>query len=290
MDTIKTTTSDGLIFNGLIFEPANKSDSIIIHIHGMSGDIYSNSFYPAMQRAYPDSGIAFLVGEHRGTHSITQFNTTGGKIKNIGNAYEIFEDSAMDIEAWVNKAVELGYKDIWLQGHSLGPSKIVNYLHTKNPINIKGLILLSPSDMLGLVKDPDGLKDHQICLPEAIKLIEENKGNELLSHDLWGCMRLSANTYFNFFNDEANTAVFNYWNPDLAWEKVKSINIPTIAFTGTKDDGIVPVMDAYKAMEVFKNQLTNCPRIKTIVFENAVHDFTNFGEDITSTVINFIKE
>jgi len=54
MNTIETTTSDGLILKGQLFEPINKSETIILHIHGMSGDIYTNSFYPAMQKNYPD--------------------------------------------------------------------------------------------------------------------------------------------------------------------------------------------------------------------------------------------
>ena len=290
MNTIETTTSDGLILKGQLFEPINKSETIILHIHGMSGDIYTNSFYPAMQKNYPEAGVAFLAVEHRGTHSITQFNTTEGKIKNIGNAYEIFEDSALDIEAWVQKISELGYKNLWIQGHSLGPSKILHYIGEKNPTSIAGLILLSPSDMLGLVKDAEGAKDHDVCLPEAQSLVEQGNGEQLLSHDLWGCMRLSANTYVNFFSDNSKTAVFNYWNPASEWKYVESVDIPVIAFTGTKDDGIVPVMDAYKAMELLKAKLKKSPRVKTVVYEGAVHDFTGFGNDVVNEVIEFIKK
>jgi len=288
MQYITTKTEDGIEFTGMLFEAVN-SNKLILHIHGMSGDMYTNSYYPAMHSYYPQNGWSFLVVEHRGTHSITQFNTDNG-IRNIGNSYEIFEDSVYDIKAWIAKAQKLGYEEIWLQSHSLGPSKVTYYMNIvqDNPVN--GLIWLSPSDMIGLVNDPEGKKDHEICIKEAKELVNSNKGNQLLSHDLWGSMRLSANTYINFFGEQTNTAIFNYGNESLGWEKVKSIRVPVIAFTGTKDDGIVPVMDAHKAMTLLEGKLINSPRKKTVVYENADHDFEGFGDKIVNEVINFINQ
>lgn len=196
MKYITTKTASGIEFTGMLFE-AVSSKKLILHIHGMSGDMYVNSYYPAMHDYYPQNGWSFLAVEHRGTHSITQFNTDNG-VRNIGNAYEIFEDSVYDIKAWIAKAQELGYEEIWLQSHSLGPSKVTYYMNIvqDNPVN--GLIWLSPADMIGLVSDPEGKKDHEICIKEAQELVDSNKGNQLLSRDLWGYMRLSASTYINF--------------------------------------------------------------------------------------------
>lgn len=288
MQYITTKTEDGIEFTGMLFEAVN-SNKLILHIHGMSGDMYTNSYYPAMHSYYPQNGWSFLVVEHRGTHSITQFNTDNG-IRNIGNSYEIFEDSIYDIKAWIATAQELGYEEIWLQSHSLGPSKVTYYMNVvqDNPVN--GLIWLSPSDMIGLVNDPEGKKDHEICIKEAHELVNSNKGNQLLSHDLWDSMRLSANTYINFFGEQANTAIFNYGNESLGWERVENIKVPVIAFTGTKDDGIVPVMDAHKAMTLLESKLINSPRKKTVVYENADHDFEGFGDKIVNEVINFINQ
>jgi len=288
MNILETTTKDGLILTGIITSPEMTTDKIIIHIHGMSGDIYTNSYYPFMYQQYPENGISFLAVEHRGTHSITQFNTPEGKIKNIGNTYEIFEESSYDIEAWVSKAKELGYKEIWLQSHSLGPSKVAYYIHNNKHNDIAGLIWISPSDMIGLVYDPEGIKDHNILLPEATKLVSEGKGETILSKDLWGCMKLSASTYVNFFGKDTNTGIFNYNKPELGWKVVNSIDLPVLAFTGTKDDGVVPVMDAHKAMKTLEKELINCPRKKTVVFDNAQHDFKGFGQQIVDEVIKFV--
>ncbi|KUK76572.1 MAG: hypothetical protein XD93_0836 [candidate division WS6 bacterium 34_10] len=288
MKTINTTTEDGLILSGQLFESKDR-ENIIIHIHGMAGDLYFNSFYPAMQENYPNNGWSFLTTENRGTHGMLQLNTKDGEVKNIGNAFEKFEDSQYDIQGWVNKVKELGYKRIWLQGHSLGPSKIVYYMSKYPDNSIEGLILLSPSDMLGLVQISEAKKDNEICLKQSKELVSQNAGHRLLDHMLWGCYKLSANTYLNFFGEKANTNIFNY-KSENSWEMVNNLSIPVTAFTGTKDDGIVPVIDAYKAMERLGKELVNSPRIKTKIYKEGVHDFVGFGEDITKEVLDFINK
>ena len=284
MKTITTTTSDNIIFTGQLFESDNK-ENIIIHIHGMSGDIYINSFYPAMQTNYPNNGWSFLAAENRGTHSVTQFNTTSGEIVNIGNTYEIFEDSKYDIQAWVDKAKELGYKRIWLQGHSLGPSKLAYYLSQTPNHDIEGLILLSPSDMIGLVSDDKG---HDIHLKQAQEFVSNNKGEKILDGVLWDCYKLSANTYLNFFGEGNNTDIFNYQRCSK-WEVVNKINIPVITFTGTDDLGVSSAPNAHKAMERLESQLVNAPRKKTVVYKDGEHDFEGFAEDITKEVLDFVE-
>jgi pimeloyl-ACP methyl ester carboxylesterase len=184
MQVITTTTKDKLILNGLLFEPPTKSDTIIINIHGMSGDPYRNSFYPSMFSTYPKNNIAFLSSENRGMQNITQFNNAEGDVLNIGNTFELFEDCVFDIEAWVEKAVQLGYTKIWLQGHSLGPSKIVYYLTNTKQEHVAGLIFLSPSEMVGLVHDEIGKRDHEVLQPEALELVKNGKPDQILSNAL----------------------------------------------------------------------------------------------------------
>lgn len=48
-------------------------------------------------------------------------------------------------------------------------------------------------------------------------------------------------------------------------------------------------MDAYKAMALLESRLINSPRKKTVVYENADHDFKVFGDKIVKEVINFIS-
>ncbi len=290
MKIVRTNTSDGITFNGLLSEPSIKSKKIIIHIPGMSGSVLLENYYQLMHDKYSENGFALLVGENRGTGSITEFATTSSSgIKVIGNAFEKFEDCIQDINAWVNYAEKLGYSEIWLQGHSLGTTKIIYYLNQINDDKIMGVILLSPADIYGLARDPIDIKDYEVMLPEAKKLKNEGKGNRLLSRRIWEAEYLSADTYLNFFNEGSNLAIFNYSDEKLGWKAINKIKVSVIALTGTKDDGVATVMEPHQAMEKLKAELINSPRVKTVVFEGAEHSFDGFEKQIVEEVVNFVN-
>lgn len=289
MRIVKTKISDGFHFHGLLSEPQSEKKGIIIHIHGMAGNIYLNSYYPNMHDYYSGNGYAFLAGEHRGSGTIQEFATDEG-IKLCGNAYEKFEDCVYYMQAWVDFAKDLSYSEIWLQGHNLGSSKLLYYITNTDTDGIKGLLLISPSDTLGLVHDPIDIKDHELLFPEAQELIKQGKGEQILSNNLWGTNKLSASTYLNFFSSDSNIAIFNYNSLGLGWNTVNKVNLPVLSITGTKDDGIVPVMDAYEAMKLLEKELKNSPKAKTIVYDGADHGFEGFEENIVEDVITFIED
>jgi len=69
---------------------------------------------------------------------------------------------------------------------------------------------------------------------------------------------------------------------------VNSIELPVLAITGSKDGGIVPVMNAHKAMKVLKKELKNSRKVNTIVYEGAEHSFKGFEKNIIKDVLRFI--
>lgn len=287
MKIVQTKTEDGFFFNGLYSE-AHNSKKIIIHIHGMAGNPLINSFYPEMHERYPDNGISFLVGEHRGSNVITDF-VHEEEDKTGGNAFEIFEESHYDIQAWIDFAKSKGYEEIWLQSHSLGPSKVAYFLHkTKSP-DVVGVLFISPADMIGLVQNREGKNDHDILFPEAQNLVKAGKGTTLLSNPLWGYALLSANTYLNFFGEESNLAIFNFNDDSLGWDVVNDISVPVLAITGTNDDAVESVMEPHEAMQKLEKELLKSPRVKTVVIDGAEHSFDGFAAKIVEEVINFIS-
>lgn len=289
MKIVTTKSTDGIYYRGILSE-ADNPKGIIIHIHGMSGSPIQETYYETMYEEYPKAGWSFLASDHRGTGSITQFDSEKGETLNIGNAFEIFEDCIHDIQGFINFAKESGYKRIWLQAHSLGPSKTAYYMNQIKSTDVEGLIWISPSDMVGLVHDPIGIKDHEKLLPEAKKLVEENKPKQLLSNYLWEGVMLSSQSYLSFFGENAKDAIFNYHNPELGFEVVNSINVPVLALTGTKDDGISPVIDPHMAMQMLEKELKNSQSMKTIVYENAEHSFIGFEKEIVKDVLSFINQ
>lgn len=233
-------------------------------------------------------GYGFLVGENRGANGITTFPRSDGSTALIGNAFEIFEDCLHDVEAWIRCALDLGYSRVILQGHSLGCSKVAygfGQLKPRDSQVVKGLILLSPADMLGLVESPGCLPLHTRLLKEA----QEKKGEGLLSELLWDYAILSSRTYLNFFSPNASTAVFNYFNPSYEYKALERILVPVLALTGTNDDGILPACEPHRAMEILRAALVNSPRVETVVFDGADHDFKGFGATIVEKSLAFIE-
>jgi pimeloyl-ACP methyl ester carboxylesterase len=119
-------------------------------------------------------------------------------------------------------------------------------------------------------------------------MIKEGKGDELIPGDLFGWMKICAKSYVDFFGKDSKADIFNYLKKDN-WEVINKIDIPVIAFTGTDDYAIVPIIDPYEGMQILEKQLINSPRKKTVVYEGANHDFKGFGEEITKEVLDFIN-
>jgi pimeloyl-ACP methyl ester carboxylesterase len=260
----------------------------IVHIHGMGGNIYLNSFYPEMHKTFPEHGWSFLAGELKGSASANDLNTKNG-IQTKGNAFERFEECIDDIDAWITEATNLGHENIWLQAHSLGPSKTAYYINeTKDP-RVKGLIFLCPADMMGLALEPGTKPQHERLLLEAKALVVQDKGKQLLSEKLWNEYMLSAGTYVNFFGENSKTGIFNFFDSSLGWNVINSITLPVLGITGTNDGAIAPVKNPKDAMKQLEEELKNSPRKKTIVYDGAHHDLVGFADKTVKDILDFVS-
>ncbi len=286
MRFIKTKTSDGVHFVGLISQPSPKTDKAIMHIHGMGGSPIENSWYQDFHDKFPENGYAFLAGQNRGTGSITIFQQDPDKYPSYGNTFEIFEDSVKDIDAWLNCVRQLGYKQIILQAHSFGPSKVVYYLNQRPAEDIIAINLISPVDMLGLTK---ALNDHEAMLAESQKLVEQGKERQLLSNLLDGESYISAQTYLNLFGPDSNANVFCYTNREHDWSLVNNIKVPVLLTGGTKDFGIEEIAKTENAFEKLKKEFKSSPSVKTKIYKGAEHDFKGYEDQIIKDLIEFIK-
>ncbi|HLP79742.1 MAG TPA: alpha/beta hydrolase [Acidobacteriota bacterium] len=285
MRFVHTHTSDSLILQGLLCEPVTQTKSAILHIHGMAGNFWENSFVKTMIEQYPRAGVSFLTVETRGSEVLRWFSCTDGSQRLIGNSYERFEDCVLDIDAWVSFLVSLGYDTIYLQGHSLGCAKIAYYMKGKQPVAIKGLLLISPSDMLGLLEEPSYHVRYEALLGRAKSLINEGKPDELLALH-WDFAHLSARTFVNFSSENDNIAIFNYLNPRRGFATLNALTVPVLAIMGTKDDGIVH-NNVAAAVDLLRKNIRT--RFVGAVFTDAAHDFNGFEDRIVSEVLDFIK-
>ena len=282
-------TKDGIELHGLLYSPDTVTDRVLVHVHGMGGNFYENKFLDFIADKLTSNGIAFCAFNNRGAEFIKEtYQILPDKepsIVRVGTSYEHFIDSVLDISASIDFVVQEGYKDIHLSGHSLGCPKVVYYAITTNDVRIKSLLLLSPSDMLGLVRNDT--KRFEKEMTEAKSLVAEGKGNELLSNWLWGDYPISANTYLNLFSDDAQDAIFNFHNPDDTLQKLLGIIVPTFATMGRKDDALVVTIE--ETLSRLEKALSNSPKVKTEILGDANHGYRGHEAQLADAIYDWLK-
>jgi pimeloyl-ACP methyl ester carboxylesterase len=129
------TTLDGFEVNALLTTPKYETESelfenpIIINVHGVLGNFLARGTPQILPPALLNKGISTL-----------SINTRLGFLGQIlGEG--IFDKSNQDIEEAVKVLVEMGFKNIYILGYSLGANLAVYYSTQSEEKHIRGLIL-----------------------------------------------------------------------------------------------------------------------------------------------------
>lgn len=280
-------TEDGLELHGVLYEPEEKTQTILIHVHGMAGNFYENQFLNSLAQALTKNKIAFFVFNNRGSEFIKDFHKTSldgsSRIVRLGSAYEAFEDSYIDIKAAID-FISKKFEYIHISGHSLGCAKVAYYVATSEDKKIASALFISPSDMLGLVRaDQENFK---ATIIEATTLVKSGKNSQLLTELVWGEYPISASTYLSLFADDAKDAIFNFSNPSDMLDILKKISVPLFAIMGTKDDALtVPIQEAFTRLE---EALIRSPKKQTRVLEGATHGYRGHEEELAGLVLEWL--
>ncbi len=282
-------TKDGIELVGLLYEPDSPSDTILVHVHGMAGNFYENKFLDNIAQALTTNGIAFFAFNNRGCEfvkDLTKIEGTESKFVQIGNTYEVFEESALDIEAAVGFAHEKGFESIHLSGHSLGTSKVAYYVTQPQAKTLASVIFLSPSDMVGLFQKD---KNYQRDMAFSLQMATEGKSRELTSHPgIWGEYQLSASTYISLGSRDSKVAIFNFYNPEDSLTTLGKITVPTLAVMGRKDDALViPIEDT---MARLKKALAASAKIETNILGDAGHGYHTYEQALAEVITTWIQK
>ena len=175
-----------------------------------------------------------------------------------------------DIKAWVDFAVGRGAKRIILQGHSHGAIKATHYLVTTRDPRVCGLILLSPSDDMGIARKQLGDRFLWV-LARARELARAGKGRQLLpERDTQ--YPVSAATFFDCHNKGSITGMFNMSRTDrYEFPELASISVPVLTAVGTVEEAFVGAPRKY--VEDIRSCMVNCPSFTGAVVEGAPHNY-----------------
>ena len=217
MKIINFVATDGIELEGILYNCENKTENVILSIHGMSSNCMKKREQIIAKHAN-ENNIDYFCFNNRGSELVKYIRKyiDGKKEKNLGGtSYEDVLEGYEDITGAIIKLKELGYKNIYLQGHSLGCTKIVytyNELKDENDDilnNIKGIILLS------LIDIPRTLRiylreNFDKYLSYAEEKEKEEKLNEMMPRECF-IHPVSVKTFLRYARDNKEIDFARIW-------------------------------------------------------------------------------
>lgn len=287
LERVYFNTEDEIELVGLLERPTNPTKRVVISVHGMQSNCLKRR-EDILSKEISNAGVAYFAFNNRGAELMTYTRkTTGEKILNGGSVYEDVLDGYYDIKGAINKMLELGYTDIYLQGHSLGCTKIVytyNKLKNENNVkNIKGIMLLSLVDIPDCQKYDLGDK-YAAMMEYAENKEKEGKLNDLMpieSFDHPICVR----SYLRYFKYNKDIDFARFWDKDYNFKELNNIQIPLFLRWGNVHDLVLQNLS--NLIEILKSKIQN-EKLDIGYIDGADHGYTGKEETLAKEIISFI--
>lgn len=287
LERVYFNTEDEIELVGLLERPTNPTKRVVISVHGMQSNCLKRR-EDILSKEISNAGVAYFAFNNRGAELMTYTRkTTGEKILNGGSVYEDVLDGYYDIKGAINKMLELGYTDIYLQGHSLGCTKIVytyNKLKNENNVkNIKGIMLLSLVDIPDCQKYDLGDK-YMKMMEYAENKEKEGKLNDLMpieSFDHPICVR----SYLRYFKYNKDIDLARFWDKDYNFKELNNIQIPLFLRWGNVHDLVLQNLS--NLIEILKSKIQN-EKLDIGYIDGADHGYTGKEETLAKEIISFI--
>lgn len=283
---ISCLASDGVSLNGYINEVNSKKDKVLIQIHGMTSNCFKYR-EQVITETVESINVDSICFNTRGSEIAKYIKYNDGNKKIGGTAFEDVEESYFDIEGVIKYALELGYTSIYLQGHSLGSTKIV-YTYNKMRENshkflkyIKGIILLS------LVDIPDMINTY--TKREFLRYAEEkenkNEGLELMPSESF-IHPISVKTFLRYIKYNKNIDFAQYTQEDNEFVVLNSIEIPLFMRWGNDNEMIK--RDAKELVEFMRKKIKN-NRKNIDYIDGANHSYNGKENVLAEQIKGFLE-
>lgn len=273
---VRINSVDNIEMVGILYEPNEKSNKIVIHVHGLCGNFYENRFLDTLAQTYTSKGMSFLTFNNRGTNYISEL-FKGNDFEVIGGCYEKFTDSILDIEGAINYVKKIGYDEIILEGHSYGCNKVAYYYYKKKDEMIKEIVLLAPCDIPQECVKFLSKEEYENAKNESTKLVSEGKANELIDFSVNANGKISAGTYYNDFLPGGENDFIRYRDGlDGKSNVLNSLDIPVLIIFGDVDECVLT-----QKIDIVKEYLyNNIKKCNIQIISGADHSYTDKYEEL----------
>lgn len=286
-ELVKTITADKLVLNGFYCK-GDTDKPLILYIHGYEEDFYTNSFIKSIGIKLQENKYAFLTVETRGSYHLNDLEVYGEGSQTHGAQKELLEQSYLDIDGWIKFAQAQGYKNIILQGYSLGAIKIVRYLFEgQNASSITKLILLCPFDSIYCIQAYTKGK-YKEYIEDAKRNIQEGKGEELVPRD-FDEIPISYQTYASWYSDSDMSHMFDFYDKNYDFPILNKVKVPVHIIVGTGDPFFHPSNPQHPE-EAVNILLKNLKQGSGKLIKGATHSFAGYEDKVAEEILNFLKK
>lgn len=280
---------DNVELVGLLHRPENSTEEVVISVHGMQSNCFKKR-EDILAQEINKARIAYFAFDNRGANLMCYTKKTDGtKVLNGGSVYEDILECYYDIKGAIDKMIELGYRKIHLQGHSLGCTKIV-YTYNKlkkekykNFENIKSIILLSLVDLVDLQKHDLGIEKYNKMLEFAMEKENKKQEMDLMPFDSFD-HPISVKSYLRYYRDNEDIDFAKFADKEYDFKEINNIEIPLFLRWG-ETDLIIQNLD--KLIEFLKLKIKN-NKLDIGYIKNTDHGYTNKEEILGKEIVRFI--
>ena len=292
MEKIDFLATDGITLSGILYKGEEKTNKIILAVHGMTSNCFKKRD-DIIAKVANENRIDYFCFNNRGSEIVKYIrkNINGKEEKQLGGtAYEDVIEGYEDIVGAILRLKEVGYSDIYLQGHSLGCTKIV---YTYNELleedekdileSIKGVILLSLIDIPMALKIYLGNKYEDYLKIAEEK--EEKSPKDLMPRGAF-IHPISVKTFLRYARDNEDIDFARYGS-DNKLEKLNNIKVPLFMRWGNDNEMIL--QKAEELVSIVSNIINN-PNKNIDYVDGANHGYHEKEESVAKDIINFIEK